>query len=167
MLFSHLIDGCDHWSVADAFYFAIMTMFTIGLGDFVPSGLEHGACWWRVVLVFTGFFSLGATTLFVSAVSNWLAAGRQQQRRREKDAARKSRGVVGKMRELSRQATARAVHDAGAAGGWVARARRWVARGGEGAPADHDRRVLVSPKPRPKPPISPGAVVPFALDEGG
>ena len=90
-----------------SFYFTVMTMLTIGLGDMVPHGLEVGVsmsgrtpplhsnvlvtwvcvlkvgCYWRYILLPFGLISLGSATLFISAGSEWLGAIRASENAQE------------------------------------------------------------------------------------
>ena len=61
---------CEDWRLLDSFYFAVITLTTVGLGDFVPQGFESGnSCWWRIVLCGIVLFGMGCIAVLIGALS--------------------------------------------------------------------------------------------------
>ena len=89
LIFAYVYD-CEHWSLADSFYFSVVTLMTIGLGDFTPMGAESGCRGWRTLMVVIAIPLLGSAAVFVSSTAEWLEvsqASKKREKKRRRDSA--------------------------------------------------------------------------------
>lgn len=95
-LFYHSVEG---WRLLDAFYFSVITLATVGYGDFTPQ-TDLG----KIFTVMYIFLGLGILVGFVTPIGEYLIDKRTQRIERREHEKEKSEneldfsGVVGKLK---------------------------------------------------------------------